>query len=93
MYNNNDIKLFPVWPLQKCSYAWHTETCCMDLCFFSYHSVKDIVGYDPEVILATDANVDDFLHPSDYDIMLPMRKFCKWGTCFLLSRRLCDILP
>ena len=53
------------------------------LCFFSYYSIKDVVGYDPEVVFATNANVDDFLHPSDHDVLLPMREFCKRGLCFI----------
>ena len=51
--------------------------------FFPYHSVKDVVGYDPEVILAANVDVGDFLHPSDQDVILSMRKFCKWGLCLI----------
>ena len=61
------------------------------LYFLSYHSVKDVVGYDPEVILAANVDVGDFLHPSDQDVILSMRKFCKWGLC--LIEGFCDILP
>ena len=79
----------PVWPLQNVHMhgtlkGWRKVWAY--LCVFSYCSIKDVVGYDPEVMLAADVNVGDFLHPSDQGVILPMRNFCKWGLCF--TRRL-----
>ena len=42
-----------------------------------FHSVKDIVGYEPEDLLGDSVNMVDFFHPADYKRMVPCEKFRK----------------
>lgn len=39
--------------------------------------VKEVIGYDPEILLDEQINVIDFLHPADQVMMEPMRTSSK----------------
>ena len=43
----------------------------------SHYRVRDVIGYDPEILLDDRIDIMDFLHPSDQSILMKTRGQCK----------------
>ena len=47
-------------------------------CFLFFSRVKDVTGYDPEMMLDASINIDDFFHPADVNVMLSLKNNGKY---------------
>ena len=55
----------------------HSSYYIMNNALLSYLRVKEVIGYDPEILLDEQINVTDFFHPADQPMMQTMRSCSK----------------